>query len=283
MDRVDDRVSSVESKVDSNYRELDQRIKDLANRQQLSQLGTGALQEDSVAMALADNSGQAGQPTQSWLQLSRDARREEQYWRYRKSLRVWPVPGPDYKRSLEDFLENKLQFSRADIIGFGDFVVEKYFDPRSKAANEVTVFFRTKGVRDAIKAAGPNLATYGRAAGIRLHMPGHMMANFKLLENLGYQMRTVNSDIRRVIKFDDEHLDLMMDVKINGTWKQVRPADALAAKRNNPAIANAGPEIMGNQGIADFFSSPATGANAVASRRQITGPANGSSGQPGGP
>ena len=90
------------------------------------------------------------------------------------------------------------------------------------------------------------------------------MANFKLLENLGYQMRAVDQEVRRVIKFDDERLDLMMDVRLRGTWKRVRPADALKAKQNNPRISNAGPEVMSSDAISDFFATtPATGANAV--------------------
>ena len=136
------------------------------------------------------------------------------------------------------------------------------------------VFFRSKEIRDTVKAAGPQLASLGRAAGMRLHLPGHMLTNFKLLENLGYQMRAVNSDVRRVIKFDDEHLDLMMDVKICGSWKRIRPDDALQAKRNNPALAKSGPEVLTGAGIADFFASstPATGANAVPPGQRGQGP-----------
>ena len=165
-----------------------------------------------------------------------------------------------------DYLSSKLKFPPDDIASFGDFEVEKYFDPRSKTSNEVVVFFRSQEIRDTVKAAGPQLATYGRSAGLRLHIPGHMMGNFKILENLGYQMRAVNPDVRRVVKFDDENLDLMMDVKFGGSWKRVRPADALKAKENNPTIVSAGPEVLTSSGISDFFSSapsPATGANAV--------------------
>ena len=110
---------------------------------------------------------------------------------------------------------------------------------------------------------------------MRLHLPGHMLSNFKVLENLGYQMRAVNSDVRRVIKFDDEHLDLMMDVKIGGSWKRIRPDDALQAKKNNPALAKSGPEVLNSAGISDFFASstPATGANAVPPGQRGPGPA----------
>lgn len=60
-----------------------------------------------------------------------------------------------------------------------------------------------------------------------MQVPGHLLTNFKALENLGYQMRKVDSSIRRVIKFDDVTQDVVMDVCIADEWKRVRPAEAL--------------------------------------------------------
>ena len=92
-------------------------------------------------------------------------------------------------------------------------------DPRSKNANEVIITFRTRGVRDAVKAAARSLAGEGRGAGIRLQIPGFLSTNFRTLENLGYQMKKVDSSVRRVVKFDDAKMDLMMDVKVGDSWR----------------------------------------------------------------
>ena len=66
-------------------------------------------------------------------------------------------------------------------------------------------------------------------------------------------MRRVNRDLRRVIKFDDENMDVMMDVKIDDQWKRIRPADAITAKRNTPNLS-AGPAEMSSANISDFFA-----------------------------
>ena len=59
---------------------------------------------------------------------------------------------------------------------------------------------------------------------------GHLLTNFKALENLGYQMRKMDSLIRRVIKFDDATQDVVMDVRIADEWKRVRPAKPYGQK-----------------------------------------------------
>ena len=67
--------------------------------------------------------------------------------------------------------------------------------------------------------------------------------------------RQVQSDVRRVIKFDDDNQDVMMDIKIDDNWRRVRPADALRAKRNTPSLAS-GPANMSLENITDFFAAP---------------------------
>ena len=74
-------------------------------------------------------------------------------------------------------------------------------------------------------------------AGIHLQILGYLTTNFKLLENLGYQMRAVDPAVRRVVKFDDENQDLMMDVKIGEDWGRIRPAEAQAAKMSKSFVA----------------------------------------------
>ena len=130
--------------------------------------------------------------------------------------------------------------------------VERHYDPRSKAKDEVVVVFSNKETRDAVRAAAPNLSG-NNAAGIRIQVPGHLLTNFKALENLGYQMRKVDRSVRRVIKFDDATQDVVMDVKIGDEWRRVRPTEALRAKKNTPRLS-AGPAEMTMANITDFFA-----------------------------
>ena len=73
-------------------------------------------------------------------------------------------------------------------------------------------------------------------------------------------MRKVNPSVRRVLKFDDENMDVMMDVKIADQWRRVRPADAIRAKKNTPNLS-VGPMEMTLDNITSFFA-PAPGAGA---------------------
>ena len=209
-----------------------------------------------------------GQTTQV-LPVGQAERRNNQYEECRRSLRIWPVDNMDLVAGLKSFFAKKLHLDDQYVEGLGHLKAKRHRDPRSKMPHEVIVTFETKEARDAIKSVAKELAPEGRAAGIRLQVPGFLSTNFKLLENLGYQMRAVDPTIRRVIKFDDENQDLMMDVRMGENWKRVRPADALAAKRNKTFVNTSGPADLSSCDIADFFAgaTPATGAN-----RQGTGP-----------
>ena len=69
-------------------------------------------------------------------------------------------------------------------------------------------------------------------------------------------MKRVDADIRRVVKFDDDSMDLMMDVRVNDVWRRVRPSDAIRAKRSNPNLSKNGPQDMTLDNITDFFAPP---------------------------
>ena len=59
----------------------------------------------------------------------------------------------------------------------------------------------------------------------------------------------------------------MMDAKMGGTWRRVRPSDAAAAKDaiGSTVGLSSGPAPMTGLNIQDFFTNifPATGANAT--------------------
>ena len=120
-------------------------------------------------------------------------RQEMQFYEHRRSLRLYPVAGQDLQAGFDAFLRDKLKTDSSYRDGIGAVVLRRHRDLRSKAKNEVVATFENREVADAVRALASNLAGQGSSAGIRLHIPGHLMSNFKLLENLGYQMRSVNS------------------------------------------------------------------------------------------
>ena len=206
-----DSVRDLEKRVDRNEKQLDDRIvkvvTDLAGAGAAS--GSFPSLTDTSGRSWADFSGPSTMPP------PQDLRREDQYLLARRSLRAWPVPGPDHLANLKVFLVD-------------------------------------------------NLAAEGRAAGVRMQVPGYLISTFRLLENLGYQMKKVDPDVRRVVKFDDSKMSLMMDVRVNDSWRRVYPDDAKKAMARTPNLsAAAGPAEMSSDNISDFFTqTPASGANA---------------------
>ena len=262
MDRVEGKVISLERRMDKGDDEFESKVrKIIADTQAGKPASTPATGVDPMIAATFSHDPAASAPTSS-----RSDRQELQFYEHRRSLRMWPVPGKDLKAGVKTFLTKDLGLDNDFFEGIGDYRARRYRDPRSKAQHEVVVTYENREVADAIRAKASNLAGRGNAAGIRLHVPGHLLTNFKVLENLGYQMRAVDGSVRRVIKFDDQNLDLMMDVKIKDRWRRVRPAEAKAAKSANSFGVSAGPEELSSVNIADFFadasSSVATGANA---------------------
>ena len=81
-------------------------------------------------------------------------------------------------------MKDKLKTDNLYREGLGNVVLRRHRDPRSKAKDEVVATFENREVADAVRALASNLAGQGALAGIRLHIPGHLMTNFKLLENL---------------------------------------------------------------------------------------------------
>ena len=195
---------------------------------------------------------------------SRESKRSEAYSEHRRSLRLWPVPGPDLKAGLARYLKDKLKFTDEEFKKVGNVSIKKHRDPSSKNPDEVVVLFESKKARDAIKAAGRNLATAAGTAGMRLHIPGHLQTNFNLLQNLGYHLKQSDEGIRRSIKFDDESEDLVMDVLVDGSWSRITPEEARKTVEDLPDLAT-GPKPLTANNITSILKkkTPATGANAT--------------------
>ena len=91
--------------------------------------------------------------------------------------------------------------------------------PRGVAYLEIVVLFVDNYSRDRVFACGPRLAGYRDSSnkptcGIRLHIPGHLMSQFKLLESFGATMRNQhNNEVKKHIKFDELNRCLYIQIK----------------------------------------------------------------------
>ena len=69
-------------------------------------------------------------------------------------------------------------------------------------------------------------------------------------------MKAVNPEVRWGVKFDDDKMDLVLDVRVKNKWRRITPAKARITTTNNTFASNSGPEEMDADDIADFFADP---------------------------
>ena len=49
---------------------------------------------------------------------------------------------------------------------------------------------------------------------MRLHVPDHLQKWFQALMNLSYDLKKKRPDLKRNVKFDEDRLDMFMDIQI---------------------------------------------------------------------
>ena len=82
---------------------------------------------------------------------------------------------------------------------------------------------------------------------MRLHVPDHLQKRFQALMNLSYDLKKKRPDLKRNVKFDEDRLDMFMDVQIerDGQWRRIYPDQARTSMKNRE---RAGPkEIDGDE------------------------------------
>ena len=162
--------------------------------------------------------------------------KEDAYLIARRSLRLWPVSreGSLAERTRE-FLVNELCMDQQYAASL-NFVVKRTGGPAAKPTSdparpiqvkdEVLVRFDSTRERDDVRSFAKNLERKGR--GLRLEVPDHLWPSFRVLQQLGYELRLKNPNLRRNVLFDDVNCDLKMDFSTDTgtTWKTVSPSEA---------------------------------------------------------
>ena len=200
-------------------------------------------------------------------------RQVNKYWECRRALRIWPVSGSDMRTALERFLLDKMGLDQEFVRDLGHTDVIRLSGNNAGGTknknfknDEVLVTFANKETRDAVKQAGVNLASHRDSAGIRIQVPGHLMSTFRAFESLAYHLKQKDGELRRVVKFDDDNLNLYMDVKLFGSWRRILPEEATKARLANPKLRS-GPDTLTSGAISDILGQeapyPATGSNSV--------------------
>ena len=209
---VDESHAKLEAKMDKKIKE-----KDAAIGKRLEALETRSV---------------VGSATKKMTTASSN-RRDEAYFRCRKSLKVWPVDGEDLIDSFKVFMRTKLGMDDQRISTIGEITVTKLNTRAARNRNEVLVMFEDKELRDYVKSTGPSLAG-DSSTGMAMHVPGHLLDNYYALSSVGYNIKTSHAGTKRSIKFDDAKLDLFLDICINGQWKRITPDEAKQALKTAP-------------------------------------------------
>ena len=242
-------LQSLGRRVDAQEVSLDRRIAE-AIRSHVGQAGM-----DGGGSLLSISTRSDGPLTQN-----RTPTQVESYWRCRKSLRLWPIAGPDLQRDVESFLGSMLGFD-PDYIknNIGHFSVRRVVEPRSKIQQEVVVEFGSPPVRDIIKSSGFKLE--GKRGGIRIELPHFLKSDFHVLQNVAYRLKMGNASMKRSVKFDDELLGLYLDIQLPGQdWRRIRPDQARAARQTEPALRS-GPAELSCEMIAGAIRTSAAGGS----------------------
>ena len=224
-------LARLESELRATDQSIDRRFAELVRDQQAS------LVRSSLDLALPVSSS------------SRSSAQENIYWKCRRSLRLWPVAGPDLVAATRRFLLSHLDLD-LESMGpeAGDIQVRRVVEPRSKIRDEVVVEFCSSSLRDSIKGSGYKLE--GKEAGIRMEVPVHLRSDFYVLQNMSYHLKTNNPGMKRSVKFDDSCHGLILDVQMpDEDWQRIRPDQARQAGKSDPSL-RAGPREMSGDMIA---------------------------------
>ena len=223
-------------------------------------LGDRVAELVSVQMRRFDLGGHARVADHHFASHRRSSNQEASCWLCRRSLRLWPISGPDLLESVSAFLIDKLGLDRDAVCdSLVPETVRRIVEPRSKIQNEALVVFGSPHIRDSVKAAGFKLE--GQRAGIRIEVPNYLKSDFQVLQSVSYRMKLAHPGIKRSIKFDDENLGLILDVQIPGKdWTRIRPNQARAAKRSDPLLRS-GPAKLSSEMITEAIRLDSTTAN----------------------
>ena len=217
--------------------------------------------ESSVAMAMATAKLEYAAPVveQDEEEKQPSERNISEYELCRRSLRVWPIKGPDYKKSMHHFLTKFLGLNQEQIRDLGTIAIEKNDKKNSNIEDEVVAVFTTKHLRDSVKTKGSNLADH-KDAGMRIEVPGYLMGTFNLLQSVGFHLKKKDAGVRRSVKFDDEKFSLFLEAKIGGEWRRIFPAEAKKLSKSIPEISR-GPRSIAGGELAALLKGDGSGSN----------------------
>ena len=268
---VSDDVEKLQARVELGEKGLESRIENVVNRMTMqggqglsaadrSRIGTGPRPR---FLAAQQGPSGSGAPVQNRPD-------DDRYWRARKSLRLWPVIGQDLHAAVAAYFTGPLMMEGGIEDDVPGFEIRRVRSAKGKRAHEVIITFPDVETRDAVRSAAPRLAGK-KDMGMRLEIPEALRPSLRALDSTSYLLKQTNPLLKRNIKYDDEVMDLVMDIKLNeaAPWRKIRPDQAMDAKKNRAVPSREDRVELDSAAIQSFLSAasssqaPATGANAT--------------------
>ena len=232
FDKIETAVESIEGTVKSHTSKIDNHERLIRD----SQREIAALKRDVDGLADRRSTTPGASPGTSSLRLSapqrvRQAVNDSDYFRARRTLRLWPIvgsTGEELWRATGNFLHVLLGLPNID-----EAKIEQISRPPVPssfgASNEIQITFKSVETRDSVIGASGRLAgkvdEQGRpTAGIRIEVPQGLKDAFSVLYKFGQVLRTRHgAGTRRHVKFDDVDRTLFLNIKLPGDdrWSRV--------------------------------------------------------------
>ena len=173
---------------------------------------------------------------------------------------MWPIAGrtkDEITTNLTDFLQRCLGLSGAQIDDLGIERVERTGIPDNRTVdNELRIVLASATPRDFIFGQRPKLASYineeGKpTAGFRVDGPDYLGAEWKLLDDLGFQLKRENGPgTRKYIKHDDYSYGFFLEIRLPGasSWTKILPEAAQhMRRRTSRGFRRRGPQEDGQR------------------------------------
>ena len=228
---MDKQFSSLKNELSVFKQEVSDSVKDVsaqvsANTNNIKSLqdGLGEKIEEKVSAAIAKISNPGalalarapGQPPRP------DGRENAAYWRSRRSIRCWPISGPDSDLwgLTGDFFIKTLKIPPSNLPQESVETIRRLSNRKTNRPNkihdEVLVVFRDVATRDMVMSYASNLAAYKNLdfpPGVRIDYPDHLRGVFSTLESYGHMLRRkLGPKLKRSIKYDDVNMSMCIDV-----------------------------------------------------------------------
>ena len=120
--------------------------------------------------------------------------------------------------------------------------------------DEVLVVFESVRDRDDVRSFAKNFERRGR--GLRLEVPDHLWPSFRVLQNIGYELKQRHPGLKRNVLFDDENLDLKLDVctSPDHPWRTIYPDGARQSPAKMGKIVRSGRSTLSPGKIDDLLA-----------------------------